>query len=501
MKQINRTLELPDNEEVARKQKEGLYRELLKLDYEKCDRYLYNYFQSSWEIIEPATELLPNWHQGLITEYLTACYEREIKRLVINIPPRYAKSNLVSVCFPTWVWGKKPETRFIYTSYSYDLSLKHSGDRSSLIRSRWYQSRWGGEYQVRKDSGKFITNSKRGHMIATSLRGTGTGFGGDFVIADDPHDARKVFSDTIRDSDVEAFRTKFTTRLDDKINGVIIIIMQRLHENDIAGYCLSEGGGYEHLKIPVIAPEKTTIIFPKSNRKVVREEGDILHPARQSKEILDTEKNAMGTYNFSGQYQQEPSPREGGIFKRAYWKRYIDPPDIITFDYVFDSWDCSFKELQDSSFVAGGVWGVMGAFKYLLHVKKERMGFIKTIAAIERNRELFPKITRSVIEDKANGTAVIEVLQSKIPGIIAFNPGSNSKIERAYAVEPQFEAGNIWIPVKEKAGWVDDYIEEMSKFPNAINNDQVDMTTQALLYVSSHPGAGAFTLTHDISPQ
>ena len=479
-----KTAEANPKKLAARQAIENNYRELLLLEYEKCNRDFSYFFRRAWLELEPQTKLLYNWHHEVIAEYLTACYLRQIKRLIINIPPRYSKSNLVTVTFPPWVWIHKPEERFVFSSYSNSLSNMHSVHRRNVIESIWYQARWQGNYQIAlgENMKTEFANTKRGRMIATSMGAAVTGKGGNILIIDDPHDPTRAESKIQRENTIKEFDNKFTTRLDDKKEGVIIIVMQRVHESDLTGHCL-EQGGYEHLCLPAEAPKPVTVNFPISKKQKILKKDDVLHPEREGKSLLDAQKIALGSYGYAAQYQQSPSPREGGLFKRDWWQRYARLPEKI--DKVIDSWDCSFKDLQTSNYVAGEVWAIKGANKYLLHITKKKLGFVDTIKAMVKHKEMFPEIIATLIEDKANGTAIIEVLKKKVSGLIPFNP-QGSKEERASAIEPQCEAGNIFLPVKGLATFdVEDFIDVCALFPNAAEDDVVDAMTQALIYLES----------------
>jgi predicted phage terminase large subunit-like protein len=456
--------------------------EIEELVNAKCYKNFYSFFQKSWEIIEPSTKLCTNWHHELIAEYLKACYLRQIKRLIINVPPRTLKSSEITIAFPCWVWANKPSEKFLCASYNHDLSMKHADKRRSIITSDWYRQAYA-NFEIEKDTDKDFRNSKKGHFRSTSLLGSATGEGGNWIIIDDPHDAQKVTSDVTRKKEVDTFNTKFTTRLDDKENGVIIIVMQRLHENDLTGHLLSERKGYEHLCLPAIADKKIIIDFPISKKQIVREVGDILHAEREDATKLEEVKKDLGSFGFAGQYMQTPSPKEGGLFKKHFWQFYNQVP--TDFDEIIDSWDCTFKELITSDYVAGTVWGIKGANRYLLHVTYLQMGIIKTIDAMINHRSLFPRIERTLIEDKANGTAIIEVMKEKIQGIIPINP-KDSKEARAQAIIPQLESHNVFLPTPSIATFdVENYIDNLAKFPNAANDDLVDSTTQALIYAKT----------------
>jgi predicted phage terminase large subunit-like protein len=451
------------------------------LNYEQAHRSFGHYFRKSWQILEPGKPFLRNWHHDLIAEYLEACFLRQIKRLIINIPPRYTNSLLVTVAFPTWVWAHNPTERFLFASYAQNLSTFHSKKRRDVLESSWYQRRWGSVFQMSSDQNvkTEFANDKKGHMIATSMHGHATGKGGSFLVFDDPHDAEKAMSDVARTSDIEAFDQKFVTRLDDAESGVMIVVMQRLHEDDLTGHLLAQSG-WEHVCLPAIAEDATRIIFPMSGKWYERKAGEVLHEARHDSAKLHALKVSMGTHKFVGQYQQSPSPQEGGIFKKQYWQRYNHVPK--KFDEVLDSWDMSFKDINTADYVVGTVWGRIGAQCYLLHMTRQRMGLLESLRAVKHHRDRFPLLTKTLIEDKANGTGVIELIKKKITGVIPFDPGSKSKEERAYMVEHLLEARNVFVPVQEIATFdVELFIDECAKFPNGRHDDIVDSTTQALI--------------------
>lgn len=436
------------------------------------------FFKKTWPLVEPNKSLLWNWHHELIAEYLHACTIGQIKRLIVNIPPRYTKSNLISVSFPTWLWIKRPELRFIFTSYSQSLSTKHNTDRRMIIESNWYRGNYSKSVQISTDQNMKteFQNTHRGHMIATSMTGTATGKGCDYLVIDDPLNARQAESDTFRNSVNESFDRTFSTRLDDKKNGVIIVVMQRLHQNDLTGHLL-EQGGWEHLKIQGVSQENKIYSFPISKKEKEFKAGELLHEARENQTEIESQKINLGSYGFAGQYLQEPSPAGGAIFKRSWFKFWKVLP--AKFDEIILSFDMAFKESNDSDFVVGQCWGRKGADKYLIDQVRSRMDFITTIQAFKHFTLKHPLANLKLVEDKANGTAVINTLRQEITGIVGVSP-KDSKESRALSVSPEFEAGNIYLPSPDENRWILDYIEEMIIFPNGRHDDQVDATTQAL---------------------
>ncbi|MBO9597130.1 MAG: phage terminase large subunit [Cohnella sp.] len=445
---------------------------------ERAERHLNAYIRQCWGVIEPGTEYMHNWHIDAISEHLEAVEQGQITRLLINMPPRYMKSIAVTVAWPTRHWAKRPESRFISLSYSQMLSMKHNIDRRNIIQSPWYQNNWGDRFALMDDQNtktKF-QNDKMGFMFATSIGGTLTGEGGDFIIVDDPHNPKMAESEAERTAAVEFFKTTLPTRLNDKKKGAIIVVMQRLHEQDISGFVL-EQGGYTHLCLPGEAPQRTMIHFPISGREHIREAGEPLWPEREGKAELEAMKKAMGSYGYSGQYDQRPSPGEGGMLKRQWWQYYTFDPTKKQFDEMLQSWDCTFKDSDGSDYVVGQVWGRIGANKYLLDQVRARMDINDTMQAITQLTAKWPRAKLKLVEDKANGPAVIQMLRNKIGGLVPVNP-EGGKMARVSAVSPEIEAGNVFLP--ESAAWVQDFVEECSSFPKGAHDDQVDAMSQAI---------------------
>lgn len=297
----------------------------LKIAKEQLREALQNDFslfiQKVFYTVDPNAEYLHNWHIELIAEYLQACIKGEITRLIINIPPRHMKSISVAVAFPAWLLGHNPSEQIMCASYSNNLSYKHSMDCRAVLNSPWYQDVFP-ETKLIKDQNtqrKFVT-TKRGYRIATSVGSTTTGEGGNFLIVDDPLSADEARSQVMREKANVWFDQTFSSRLNNKKKGVIVIIMQRLHEDDLTGYLLRKGG-WEHLCLPLVAEKDS--MYQIHNFKHEQKLGQILHPERIDEAALQKLKNEIGPYGFAGQYQQTPTPTGGGIFERQ-WIQYYD---------------------------------------------------------------------------------------------------------------------------------------------------------------------------------
>jgi predicted phage terminase large subunit-like protein len=343
-------------------------------------------------------------------------------------------------------------------------------------------------------------NNRSGYRLSTSVGGAVTGEGGDRIVCDDPHNVADVASDTIRKSAIDWWDVAMSTRVNDPKTSAMVIIMQRCHQRDLSGHLL-EKGNFEHLCLPAEyeGPGRATSIGFSDPRT---ELGELLWPGQfGSTEIAELKIN-LGSYAAAGQLQQHPSPAGGGIFKR-HWFRYFQPrgmnlppvevrlPDgTLTsipaievphkVDEQLQSWDCAFKDLDTSDYVVGQLWARKGAFFLLGDQFRARTDCPGTVKAVRAMTAEWPATMAILIEDKANGSAVIQMLYHEIRGLLPVSP-QGGKVARAQAISPLVEAGNIYLPHPDFAPWVNDFIEECAQFPNGAHDDQVDAMTQALL--------------------
>lgn len=448
----------------------------------KQDRVSYpDFIPQAWPLIEPSTPLVPNWHLDCIAEHLEAVITGEIQDLVINLPPRNGKSNAVTVLWPAWAWTQQPGLKWIFVSYAASLSTKHSIDRRRIIESEWFQDRWGSLVRLQPDQNKtnVYENTARGVMFATSVGGSATGFGADIMIFDDTINPRQAESKAEREKSIQAFDLTFASRLNDKKRGHKIIVEQRLHKDDLTGHVLKRSG-WTHLNLPAIAEERTKIIFPMSGRVVERKAGDVLNPEREALPELLRAKEANERV-FAAQYQQHPSADEAAYFKRDRWKFYTLPPEEMAKNCTeqIQSWDLTFKDAAASDYVVGGVVGVRGPDFIVLDVVRARMSFTASKVAFKSLSAKWPRAHAKLVEDKANGPAAVDEWSREVGGIIPVEP-EGSKIERAAAVSPYQEAGNVYLPDPKFAPWVHEFIEELADFPGGSHDDQVDFLSQAL---------------------
>jgi len=458
------------------------------------------YVKLAWQHVEPAP-LIWGWHLDELAIHLEAVARLKFRKLLINLPPGFSKSTIVSVLWPSWCWIIKPDYKFICASYEASLAQRDAKRMRDLIDSQWWQDRWGEGWE--KDAEDVVTipfgneravrvfrNDHGGFRYSTGAGAGFTGWHGNVHIVDDPHAAHQL-----RGS--EASIKKHTEKIYDWWTKTMIsravnprelsrvIVMQRLHENDLSGQMLRDGG-YEHLCLPmryeaerkykrINIPCKTRV---GGDHRVI--EGELLCPERIDEEARIEQAIGLGATAEAAQHQQHPSAATGNIIKRAWLGKFWDVLPADPRATWMQTWDMAFKETADSDWVVGQVWIRLGAQFFLVDQVRERMDLVGTCAAVRTLTTKWPRAFRKIIEDKANGPAVVSVLQKTVPGLVLVNP-EGGKEARASAISPLFEAGNVILPNPENHPWVHDYIEELATFPKGANDDQVDATSQVLL--------------------
>ena len=452
---------------------------LFDIEIVRAEKSLHYFFKRfAWPALQPATPFKDNWHIQAICEHLEAIKSGEIKKLLVNMPFRMLKSSIISHAFPAWDWIDNPSRQFLTASYAKDIATRDAVDSRRIIESADYQRAFGDRFMMTGDQnvkGRY-ENDKRGMRTVTSTDGAGTGFGGDIRIVDDPVSAKEADSALALAHSIEWWKGTMATRANDPSTGAAIVVHQRLNPNDLTGYLLAEEEGWEHLVLPFRydpALRKTTSIGFSDPRTI---EGELIHPARIDEKNAQALEKSIGSYHRSAQLQQNPEPRGGIIFNRSKWQYYRELPEL---DEITISVDCTFKDIQSSDFVAIQVWGNKGANDYLIKRTKERLGFAATVLAVRSIKALYPDAVAVLIEDKANGSAVIETLSGEIAGILAIQP-EGGKVARAYAAQPAQEAGNVWLPDPSIDADIETFLTEVSSFPNSVNDDETDAMTQYL---------------------
>jgi predicted phage terminase large subunit-like protein len=334
------------------------------------------------------------------------------------------------------------------------------------------------------------------------IAGEHTYFANDVLLhnCDDPHNPDTAESDVQRDTEIDHYRNVLSQRLDDPNTGRMVVIAQRVHENDLVGWLLeNEKGRWDHLSLPEVAEHDETFVL-RDGKTFTRREGDLLWPQRFGPEIIERAKITLGSYVFSSQFQQRPSPAGGGILQREHWQYWTALPSDL--EEVLSSWDMSLKKLEDSDFVAGQIWGRRRANKYLMDYILARMTFTEAKNAMIAWQAKWPNAHRKLVEDAANGPAIIDALKNDIPGLTPVKP-QGGKVSRARATQPDLEAHNLWIPDPLRAklttgsgivmdaangdyAWVGDYVENCAKFPKVAHDDDVDSTTQAIAFFNAY---------------
>ncbi|PHM61199.1 phage terminase large subunit [Xenorhabdus ishibashii] len=452
---------------------------------------------------EIARRSLHEFIQYINPDYITSDFSRQVcaaldeflidmmagKRpiLILGAPPQHGKSDIVSRYLPAYFFGKYPDKRVAGLSYGKDLASDMNRDVQRIMVSEEYRNLFPAsslnpkrvvtiETMAKRNSETFEIVGNKGSYIAAGVGGPLTGKKVDLGIIDDPiKNAKEALSPTTKNAIWNWYVSTFKTRLSK--NSGEIIMATRWATDDLSG------------KVIEISSKAKVLAFPAIN-----EEGEALVPELHPIDKLLETKTILGDYFWSAMYQQSPKPSGGTIFKED-WVKYYLPKDLPEkFDRVIHSWDMTFKDSEGTDYVVGQVWGKKGANSYLLHQVRERMSFTATLKAVKKMADQFPDGRRKLVEDKANGPAVINSLKNTVSGLIPVEP-DGSKVARAHAVTAEWEAGNIFLPHKDIAPWITEAVDEITTFPVGAHDDVVDTMTQALrdLYqkkrgISMNPG-------------
>src|ERR1700751_1987500 len=430
-----------------------------------------------WQL-NPQTTLATNWHLEVIAAKLTAVREGKIRRLIINLPPRHLKSLMASIAFPAWCLGHDPLAQILCVSYAQDLSDKLARDCRSIMLSPWCRQIFPTRLAPHRQAWQRFITTRQGYRLATSTGGVLTGRGADIILIDDPLKPEEALSDTQRRSGNEGHDHTLYSRLDPKRHGAIVIIMQRLHEDDLVGHVLAQEP-WEVLSFPAIAEadEVHRIETIWGAQCFRRRQGEALHPDREPLETLDRIRRTIGEYNFAGQYQQSPAPLGGGLVKAEWFKRYGEKDRPERFDRIVQSWDTANKATELSDFSVCTTWGVKGKELFLLSVLRRRLELPALKLAVREQQDRF-NANVVLIEDKASGTQLIQqLIADGCHRVTRYQPNTD-KTMRLNAQTAIIENGFVYIP--ETAPWLAEYLHEMTVFPRGKNDDQVDSTAQFL---------------------
>jgi predicted phage terminase large subunit-like protein len=476
-------------------------------DIAQCDREtgltgsFKDFVRLAWPQAYPGSPFSDNFHIGLMCEHYEAAWRGEIRELVINLPPGGSKSSITCVMFPTWGWVRRPADSYIFAAYGQKLVRRDAYTSLELMQSRWFQDRWADRFVVPKvPAVDLIDNDKTGFRLGCTPGGEVTGFHANYQIIDDPNkpeELTKVGLANVKDWMGRTMASRW--RRPPAINSRILI-MQRLHCDDLSQEMIDNGA--VHVCIPAnFDPARRTVTTWGKDPRM--QQGELMDPVRLPQHLIDYLRRTLGPLNAAAQLDQSPVPEGGAVFKYGwlqFWSTVrqgqysITPgaPDSLivgrpsSVDQTIDSWDCAFKDEEESDFVCGQTWKRVGAHFYLFDQEYGRLDFPATVRAVAALATR-SKATAKLIEDKANGPAVVATLGKAISGVIAVDP-QGGKHSRASASAGLWEAKNVFLPDPAMPGyeWVRDLIVEILSFPRAKNDDRVDAMSQALLYLQEN---------------
>lgn len=493
--------------------------QLMDLDRTDCEESLYEFLKSSWRFIDSSI-WQDGWPIEAVAEHLQAVVDGEIKRLIINIPPRMGKSSITSVSLPAWTWCQRkvsatsgPGVQFLHASYANQLSLRDSVKCRRLIESPWYQALWGDLFRLNSDQNtkSRFSNDKGGERLITSIGAAVTGEGGSVIVVDDPNAANEAFSEATIQSTIDWWDGTMSTRLNDMKTGAYVIIQQRLAENDLTGHILEKNvGEWTHLCLPMrYEPDRAvaTVIGWEDPRV---EAGELLWPERFGEPEVKLLEKTLGPHAAAGQLQQRPEPAGGGVIKRDWWKLWEEPA-FPPMDFVLASLDTAYTTKTSNDYSALSVWGVFSAdvkaqASRMLDANGRPVYFDRTYGegvpkvmcmyAFQDRLELHElvervakickamKVDKLLIENKAAGHSVSQEIRrlynSEGFAVQLFDPKSQDKLSRLYSIQHLFAEGMVYAPDR---AWAEMLITQVGQFPKGKHDDLVDTVSQAMRHL------------------
>jgi predicted phage terminase large subunit-like protein len=434
--------------------------------------------QRAFHLLYPRTPFQTSWHLDVVAARLEAVRAGRVRRLVVNLPPRHLKSLLASVAFPAWVLGHAPAAEIVCVSYAQDLADKWSRDCRRIVASPWYRELFATRLAPARQAMAEFETTAGGRRVATSIGGVLTGRGADLIVIDDPLKPEEALSDARRQHANEWYDHTLYSRLNDKAAGAVVLVMHRLHEDDLTGHVLAQED-WEVLRFPAIAEtdESHAIENVSGPHVLVRRRGEALHAAREPPAMLDAIRRTIGEYNFAGQYQQAPAPLGGGLIKTGWFRRYAPDELPAAFERAVQSWDTANKASELADFSVCTSWGVAGRRLYLVDVLRRRLEYPELKRAVRDAHARFkPDVV--LIEDRASGTQLIqELVDEGLYAVTRYRPQAD-KVMRMHAQTATIENGFVWVP--QTAPWLAEYLHELAQFPYGRHDDQVDSTAQFL---------------------
>jgi predicted phage terminase large subunit-like protein len=472
---------------------------------------LFEFMRMFWFILEPERPFLPARHLEVVCEHLEACSRGELRKLIINIPPGFAKSLTCNVFWVARDWTLNPSLRWLMVSYAQNLTIRDSLKTRWLIESEEYQAMYGHGYQLMIDQnakGYYETN-KRGFRVAMPID-SATGQRVDRLVIDDPHNTKKAAKEGIENTELEraetSYRTSLATRATDVKTWVQLLIMQRVAERDLTGV-FEDIGGWEILRLPLrYEPERHSSTNVGGDWRTTP--GELLWiEGKDETDSLEVERD-LGARVAAAQLQQNPAPSTGGVFEKS-WIRYWLPLELANWkeprtkedpdpslvevleltmrdlangigtDSQIQSWDFALTDTGSSAYGVGQLWASMAARRLMLDQTRGRWNMPQAIQEVRNFSNTWQHATAKYMENKANGPAIMQTLRTEISGLIPVDP-VGGKEARAVAVQPFWEAHNVLLPHPRMYPWVAGFVLEMLGFPRSAFKDQVDTMTQGL---------------------
>jgi predicted phage terminase large subunit-like protein len=493
--------------------------QLLDLDRADCEESLYEFLRHAWKFIDPSP-WKDGWPIEAVAEHLQAVVDGEIKRLIINIPPRMGKSSITSVALPAWTWAQRhrgptsgPGVQFLHASYANQLSLRDSVKCRRLIESPWYQKLWGQRFTLNSDQNtkSRFSNDQGGERLITSIGAAVTGEGGSIIVVDDPNAANEAFSEATIQATIDWWDGTMSTRLNDAKTGAYIVIQQRLAEDDLTGHILAKNTGeWTHLCLPMRFEKDRSFVTQIGWEDPRTEEGELLWPERFGESEVKHLETVLGPFSAAGQLQQRPEPAGGGVIKREWWKLWEEPA-FPPMDYIVASLDTAYttKTMNDASALT--VWGVFsgetiavstrvfdeeGRPMYLdrgynevapkvmmMHAWQARLELHELVEKVVKTAKSL-KIDKLLIENKAAGISVAQEMRrlygNENFAVQLFDPKSQDKLSRLYSVQHLFAEGMIFAPDRQ---WAEMVITQVGQFPKGKHDDLVDTVSMALRHL------------------
>lgn len=501
----------------------------------QCELSLGEYIKQAWHVVEPGQPYVHGWHIDFICAHLEAITDGVqfedgtfYNRLLVNVPPGTMKSLIINVFWPSWEWGPRnmPHMRYVCAAHSQELALRDSVKMRRLVKSEWYQERWGDRVQLMSDQdakGKF-ENSATGSRQATAFEGI-TGYRGDRVIIDDPHSVDGANSDAKRNTVTQLFKEAVTSRLNNPDRSAIVVVMQRLHEEDVSGVILSNDMGYDHIMLPMRYDPTRAAPTKLGYADVREEEGELLFPDRFPLDVVERDERAMGPYATAGQYQQQPEPRGGGIIKDHWWQLW-EKGEYPPIEFVVASLDTAYTTKAENDYSALTIWGVFSGVgegratrsvdRYGRTVELNTTYQSETLGAVpkvmlmyawQKKLELHElaeqvaqtcarmRVDRLLIENKAAGHSVAQEIRRLFGNedfvVQMYDPKTLDKTARLYSIQHIFAEGMVYAPDKD---WAEQVIRQCSVFPKGKNDDLVDTVSMSLNHLRS---VGMLTRTQE----